>query len=202
LRRVGLALAIALVLLLPTAWAGGALVVEVPLSDPDAILSLASHEWERLPRTAALAASFPRARVILTDPSLMTEANCHDCANRGRRLVRLGVDASRIVHLPVLAAGTHGEALAALGYTRANEIKRLVIVTSPYHTRRSLATFRAVFDGSGVVLGIQPASVTPAIRPAFWWLQGYDRAYVPYEWAAVLYYRWQYGIPVSASGMP
>jgi hypothetical protein len=77
-------------------------------------------------------------------------------------------------------------------------------VTSPYHTRRALATFQHVFDGTGVAVGIEGAHDTSPARPAQWLFAPYDRAYVAYEWEAIVYYRWKYGVPfghpVEASG--
>ena len=51
---------------------GTLLVVRQPLERPDAIVSLASHEWERLPATARLARENPAASIILNSlsPSL------------------------------------------------------------------------------------------------------------------------------------
>ena len=68
-----------------------------------------------------------------------------------------------------------------------------MIVTTPYHTRRALAVFRSVFDGSGVEIGMAPASESPA-RPGRWWTTPYDRWYVAYEWAAIVYYAVKYRV--------
>lgn len=180
--------------------AGAALIVSHPLAAPDAIVSLASHEWERLPETARLAARHPEAVVLLTDPPVVTEANCHDCPGRVERLQALGVPPSRIRHVPIVTAGTHGEALAVRAFAAEHRLRRLVIVTSPYHTRRSLATFTQVLGATDHVLGVAPAPVSPPVRPGWWWWVPYDRAYVAYEWAAVSYYWWKHGVPLRLSG--
>ena len=174
-------------------WAGTLLVVSDALPRPDAIISLSSHEWERLPVTARLAAGNASAAVLLTLPQPATVDNCHDCAGRVRRLERLGVPPHRVRVLPLTAPGTYGEALAAREWARRADVRRLVIVTTPYHTRRSMATFSAVFDGSGVEIGIEPASTSPA-KPDRWWTTPYDRAYVVYEWTAIVYYAIRYGV--------
>jgi hypothetical protein len=72
-----------------------------------------------------------------------------------------------------------------------------MIATSPYHTRRSLALFCTVFEGSQVEIGIEPASTSPPVQPSRWFLNPVDRAYVPYEWAAVMYYAIKYRIPIG-----
>lgn len=186
----GLLLAVAL-------GAGRVLVAHLPLAHADAIVSLASHEWERLPAAARLAREQPQAMVILTVPERVTPYNCHDCANRVDRLRHLGVDRARVRELQLNAPGTYGEALAVRAFAEKTHIRSLVVATSPYHTRRALAAFHKVFQGTGIQVGVEPASATSPARPAWWWTAGYDRAYVAYEWAAIAYYTWQYGVGPS-----
>jgi uncharacterized SAM-binding protein YcdF (DUF218 family) len=177
-----------------TLFAGEVLVVTRPLTEVDAIVSLASHEWERLPLAASVAVRYPRAVVLLTEPREVTQLNCHDCAHRIDRLRDAGVAPTRVRVLPLTLHGTRGEAVATLTFARASHVRRLLIVTSPYHARRALATFRSVFEGTGVQIGIEPASATSPARPSGWWWAPYDRAYVAYEWAAIVYYAWKYRI--------
>jgi uncharacterized SAM-binding protein YcdF (DUF218 family) len=187
----GLALALSVV-----PFAGSALVVDAPLAAADAIVSLASHEWERLPAAAAAAGRYPNAVVVLTLPPVVNEFNCHDCAHRTERLVKLGLDERRIRIVPITLPGTYGEAVAIRTLLSSQHLRSLVVVTSPYHTRRSLATFRRVLEGTGVAVGAVPATATSPARPERWWAAPYDRAYVRYEWAAILYYQVRYGVPL------
>ena len=174
--------------------AGTALVVSKPLECADAVISLASHEWERLPLTARVAAANPDAIVLLTLPQPPTVFNCHDCDHRTDRLRLLGVDENRVRVLPIVGSGTYGEALTALAFARGAGIRRLVVATSPYHTRRALTTFQKVFEASGIEIGVEPAMASSPAQPSRWWWSGYDRAYVFYEWTAVAYYAWHYGV--------
>jgi len=175
-------------------WAGPTLVVSVPPRDPDAILSLASHEWERLPAVAAIGRKYPSAVILLTLPSPATEQNCHRCADRPGRLRQAGIDADRIHILTDAVSNTRDEALASLRYATRAKTKEIIIITSPYHTRRALATFRRTFGATDVKLAIQPALNWSPASPQRWWRHGYDRAYVTYEWAAILYYAIRFGI--------
>jgi uncharacterized SAM-binding protein YcdF (DUF218 family) len=179
----------------PLAHAGTALVVERDIGPPDAIIMLASHEWERLPAAAALARRYPEAIVIITIPQVVTTFTCHRCSERVDWLAAEGVSRQRVRVLHG-ASNTHGEALAAFQYSKREDFSRLVVVTSPYHTRRSLATFSTVFEGSGVKVGVAPASPAEA-KPDRWWLDRYDRHYVRYEWAALVHYRVKYRIPLD-----
>jgi uncharacterized SAM-binding protein YcdF (DUF218 family) len=176
--------------------AGTALIVSQPLHDPDIIISLASHEWERLPLAASLAARYPRAQVLLTLPANPTLSQCHDCPNRAARLVRAGVGLDRIRVVPLSLPGTYGEAIASLSYVRQGNMHRVLVVTSPYHTRRSLSLFRTVFANAGVEIGVLPATAYSPARPERWWMDPYDRWYVSYEWAARVYYAVRYGVPM------
>lgn len=187
IRRLAL-LCVAIALIAwPLSRAGTALVASHPITSPDAIVTLGSHEWERLPAAADLAAATPSALVLLTQPKNPTEHNCHDCAARAARLVAAGVAAARIVTLSATVSNTREEAAAARAECERRRLRRLVVVTSPYHTRRAWFAFRQAFAGSGVMLGMVPTVYSPA-QPARWWRAPYDRAYVRYEWAAIAYH--------------
>ena len=194
-RWVRPAIAVLLVLLAGFLTLGGRfLVLSVPLDRPDGVVSLASHEWERLPEAARLASANPKAVVLLTLPQTVTFRNCHDCPNRPRRLEQLGVVRSRVHVVSLLAEGTFGEALAVRDFAVSHRLKRVLVVTSPYHTRRTVAVFRKAFTGVEVQVGVQPASQYSEARPALWWMSPYDRWYVAYEWAAQAYYLFHYGV--------
>lgn len=182
-------------LLWPLSQAGTALIVTRDVGQPDAIVMLASHEWERLPAAAALARQHPDAVVLLTVPRVATIYNCHRCGERVGWLDDEGVDPARVRLVRTVESSTHGEALAAREHARREPLARLVVVTSPYHTRRALATFSAIFAGTGVDVGVMPAAPAQG-QPRRWWLDPYDRWYVRYEWAAILSYRLRRGIPL------
>jgi uncharacterized SAM-binding protein YcdF (DUF218 family) len=179
--------------------AGAALVVARDASPPDAIVMLASHEWERLPAAAAVARLYPSSRVLLTVPPKVTPWNCRNCAGRPHQFQEQGVAAARIVELTNYPAeNTYGEAIAVRRYlSDRGPIKTLLIVTSPYHTRRALHTFQHVLEPAGVQVGIHPAFAVSPANPRRWWLGVYDREYVPYEWAGIFYYRVKYGVPLT-----
>lgn len=201
-RRLGLAAAALALAAGSAAWCvpriGTTLVVQESIGEPDAIVTLASHEWERLPKAVALAKAFPRARVLLTLPSQVTVYNCHDCGRRVERLVRAGVESERIRVLGLTDTGTRGEALSVLRFTAREGVRRLLVVTSPYHTRRALLVFRYVLRGSGIQVG-SVAAQDPQVdlHPEHWWRSPNDRAYVGYEWAGLFYYWLRFGVPMT-----
>lgn len=168
---------------------GPFLALEVPLENPDAIVMLASHEWERLPAAVDAARRWPDAEVWITVPPVVTIYNCHLCSQRAGWLASLGVARTRIRELPLKATrrgGTWSEAEAARAQADVSGARRLLVVTTEYHTRRSWWTFERVFHGRGVELGVTGARAHSAMRAdAWWWTRPEDLAYVPYEWAAL-----------------
>ena len=177
--------------------AGDALIERRPLAAPDAIVILASHEWERLPAAAAIARHNPSSLVLLTLPRVVTAFNCHRCAERPAWLRQEGVAADHIVQLPWTTSNTYDEALAVSQFALRHPIRRLLIVTSPYHTRRALHVFETVLAGRGIAIGIEPASALSPADPDRWWWHPYDRWYVTHEWLGTLYYRLRYHVPIA-----
>jgi uncharacterized SAM-binding protein YcdF (DUF218 family) len=154
----------------------------------DALVVLASHEWERIPAAAALAADWPRAAVVLTVPRRFSDRSCHLCAERPRWLNHLGVAGERIVEVELVPdAGTWGEALAVTTAARARGWRRLTLVTSAYHTRRALWTFRKAAGGCCEV-GVRWAAGYSGLRPSRWWRSVEDAWYLGYELAALAKY--------------
>jgi uncharacterized SAM-binding protein YcdF (DUF218 family) len=175
-------------------YAGGLLVVSKPIDRPDAIVVLASHEWERLPVAAELARQYPSVPLMLTLPADVTEHNCYECSERLNWLSRAGVDRHRVVVLPHTVTNTYDEANASAAFVHAQGIRRLVVVTSPYHGRRALATFRHRFREARIDTNVTLASPMSHISPDRWWLRRYDRDYVAYEWAGIVYYALRFGV--------
>lgn len=197
LRRLAISagggVAILALALLPLRNAGGALIVQRGVGTPDAIIMLASHEWERLPAAADQARRYHDATVLITHPPVVTAYNCYRCDERVAWLESEGVARTRIHVLKGNITNTYTEAKAARAYLATPSAGSLLIVTSPYHTRRALETFETVFKGTSVRIGVLPAG---RADPGNWWWSGYDRHYVLYEWAAGLKYRIDYGVPL------
>ncbi len=172
--------------------AGVALVRTVPVSDPDAIVVLASHERARLAEARRMALRYRRARVLLTTPNHPIETPATKGDGRVEWLVQNGVRRDRIHVIPALARNTRDEARTVASELARSGGRQLLIVTSAYHTRRAIAVFRSQLRGAAVSVGIQPAP--SGVRPARWWTRRYDRLYVAYEWAAIGTYALRYRI--------
>lgn len=173
------------------------LVVSVDVPSPEVILVPASHEWERLPAAARLARQYPQARVVLTQPGTVNDVTCYRCGERPAQLMALGVEADRIRIMPIPSNNTYQEAESARDYCLAAGLTRIMVVTSPYHARRALASFRRVFQNDRVLTGVAPALGESGARPDAWWRSTTERTYVTYEIAALLTYAFRYSIPVT-----
>ncbi len=166
------------------------LIHEVPLDDPQAILALGSHEYERYPHTAELARRWPKARILITEPRERGRYNCDACPYRVEWLESLGVARQRVTKLEPPVLNTREELQVASAWMQANGLQRLLIVTSSYHTRRVGILART--SSGRLQLGV--VATHAAGEPArIWWARQYDRWYVPYEVAALLANWWRHG---------
>lgn len=175
-------------------YSGETLVLSRHVDRPNVIVVLASHEWERLPTAAQLARQNAAAQVLLTLPVHVTSSNCHDCSQRLTRLSEAGIDPNRVTVLSQRVTNTYDEATAAAAWVRRHQIDRVVVVTSPYHARRALATFRHQFGSAGIRADIGLETPLAGVHPTRWWLRPYERQYVTYEWAGIIYYAIRFGV--------
>jgi uncharacterized SAM-binding protein YcdF (DUF218 family) len=107
-------------------------------------------------------------------------------------LERAGVPRARVVVLSELVTGTHDEAILVRRYVEDRKLSSVLIVTSPYHSRRALWTMRKVFAGSGVKIGLvtpPPGQQTPP--PPTWWLHVGGWSTVAGEYIKLVYY-WRF----------
>ena len=135
----------------------------------------------------------PNAKVLLSQPITLNAFNCHDCGHRVDRLVAAGVNPAQIELMDRRVYRTLDEAEAFKAWAAGRHVRSVVIVTSPYHTVRALASFQHVLNGTGIAVGVHPATGSPA-EPRAWWWHRYDRWYVTYEWRARLFYLVRFGI--------
>ena len=72
-------------------------------------------------------------------------------------LIEEGVPPEAIVILPYTASGSMYDARHALDYARAQGLESLLVVTSDYHTRRTLWCFQRAAGAEPLELGVLPA---------------------------------------------
>ncbi len=202
-RRVLVVAGVALAAWSLAAWvAARALVVvadELPRADRIVVLAGSSTYRERTRLAAALFREGRAPKVTLTNDDLRggwsneLQRNPYFVERAAAELRRAGVPDEGIETLPRAVTSTHDEALVMREHAEAQGLRSLLVVTSAYHTRRALWTFRKVFEGSGVQVGlvsVPPGDETP--EPATWWLHAQGWRVVAGEYVKLIYYRLRY----------
>jgi uncharacterized SAM-binding protein YcdF (DUF218 family) len=198
-RRRFLVIAIVLLAVTPLfAWlAARVLVVKADIASPDSIvvLSGSSTYLERAGWAANLYGEGRAPLILLTDDGLIggwdhrEERNLHYFEMTAKRLQQLGVPKDRIQVIPGLASGTYEETLLIRDYTASHNLKRILIVTSAYHSRRALWSMRRACEGSGIEVGIDsppPGWQTPTLWR--WWTKRWGWKVVGGEYVKMIYY--------------
>jgi len=187
--------------------AASSLIVSQPLARADALIVMAggaSAYGERLHHAVGLFRSGQGTRVLLTDDgqrgywSRELQRNPTSVERAATVLERAGVPRDRIEILPGIVRGTIDEARAAKRYATTHGLRSLVVVTSPYHSRRALWTLRHELRGHGVVVGSDPVPMTPTgPRPADWWIRRSGWRTVAAEFVKLPFYWLAYGLPAA-----
>ncbi len=168
------------------------LIVSKPIDHPDAIIVLGGGAAyiERTELAGELFRNGVAPRVILTNDGLHGGWNENQQRNpffyelAKRNLTANGVPGFAIEVMPDVVESTHDEAI--LIATSGDRFKRVLIVTSPHHTRRALRTFERA--ANGIEFGIaSPADSLGWI----WWLSptgwkriGLEYVKLGYYWAS------------------
>jgi uncharacterized SAM-binding protein YcdF (DUF218 family) len=184
------------------AWAAArTLIVHAAMDNADAIVVLSgSSAYEE--RTGQAAELFHHGRaplIVLTDDhtrggwSSAEQRNPFFVERASTRLVELGVPRERIKIAAGLAASTYDEAQLLKHYARDQGFRSVLIVTSAYHSRRALWTFRKALAGTSTSVGLEHVPLgnhTPST--VFWWLQPEGWRSVGGEYVKLVYYWMKY----------
>ena len=184
------------------AWAAAKfLIVRAPIEHADAIvlLSGSSSYKERAHRAAELFEAGKAPRVILTNDgqqgswSNELQRNPFYYESTLAELNRLGVPRENVDVLMEPVSNTYEEALLVRNHVEKRQIRSILVVTSAYHSRRSLWTYRRLMENTGVTVGLEAAPVgwqTPS--PWVWWYRARGWQIVPTEYFKLMYYRFRF----------
>ena len=184
------------------AWAGARLLIvksDLAAADAIVVMSGSSTYLERSDWAARLYREGRAPVVILTNDSLISGWDKQEQRNpyfyelAARELQKRGVPESKIQVVSDIALGTYEESLGVRDYATAHQFKRLLVVTSAYHTRRTLWSLRHACEGSGIEVGIDsppPGWQTPA--PSRWWYRRWGWKVVAGEYVKLIYYWLRY----------
>jgi uncharacterized SAM-binding protein YcdF (DUF218 family) len=158
------------------------LVARDPPQAADAALVLAGDpDYERTRTAATLVVSGQARLLILTGG----ERGPGDSAESLREVaLGLGVPAGSI-RMEQVSTSTHESLVAVQPILAQENVRRLALVTSPYHERR--ATWAAQRTLRGVEILSHPASPS-TWEPAGWWKTAWNRRIVVGEYLKLVYY--------------
>ena len=178
-------------------YAGQYLIVDRPLQKADAIVVLAGAQVDRWLEAVDLYRE-GLAPLIVMSPGYVDPLG-DDLRARGIRLPRdidvhrdamlqLGVPASAIEIMPHGYDNTADEAAGVRTIAQPRGWKRLIVVTSKYHTRRSLFAFNRELRGSGIEVQVR-GSRYDRVQPGGWWRNRSDLRFVVSELQKLAAYR-------------
>jgi uncharacterized SAM-binding protein YcdF (DUF218 family) len=203
LRRRFLVVAALLLVATPLiAWgAARLLIVKADMESADAIIVLSGSSTyvERAARAAELYQAGRAPVVVLTNDGVISgwdhkeERNPYYYELSKKRMEQFGVPSDRITVAPGQAVGTYDESVLIRDFATAQGWKRLLIVTSGYHSRRAFWSMRRACEGSGIEVGINSAPTgwqTPS--PWLWWSKTWGWKLVAGEYLKMIYYWTKY----------
>lgn len=147
---------------------GRFLIVSDPLQHADAIVPLAG-ERDRVVYAAELFGEGYATWFVATDMPHQVPGIEDSYAQLVRReAVWHGVPDERILTVSATAQTTYQEALAVRQLCQEHGWRTLLVVTSPYHTRRARLAFRDAFRDTGIAIIVHPVS-HHWYTPDTWW---------------------------------
>ena len=178
-RRLALTLGVYVLVSLAAAlgtarWLGPWLVVDEPLARSDVIFVTDGKTPQRELEGAALFLEGWAPRVALTLPREPISEDVRRLAGEpaqqehsARILRRRGVPEAAIVRLERMVDNTEQELQADFDYARGQGFRRVIIVSSPYHTRRIRVIWRSRFEAE--IPAVVRVTRYGPVDPARWW---------------------------------
>jgi uncharacterized SAM-binding protein YcdF (DUF218 family) len=184
------------------AWIGAKLLIvknEFQSADAILVLSGSATYLERADWAARLYRQGRAPVVVVTNEGLMSgwssieERNPYFYELEIKELQQRGVPAANIRVILETVTGTYEESLQLCHYATTHQLKRVLVVTSAYHSRRALWSLRRACRGTEIEIGIDsppPGWQTPS--PGFWWGYRWGWRVVAGEFVKIVYYRLRY----------
>jgi uncharacterized SAM-binding protein YcdF (DUF218 family) len=168
-------------------WAGNFLVAqEGPPRKADAALVLAGDAFgRRILRGAEMVREGHVPLVYVSGPHELYGFSEDELAIQFA--VKKGLPAAWFQGLPNQANSTDEEARSLLPELQRRGVKRLLLVTSNYHTRRATRIFRRIAAERGILIEIHPVAARDALfEPSTWWHSRPAQKIFLLEWTKTL----------------
>lgn len=175
---------------------GNFLVQEDTPQKAEAMFILSGQADERMDYALYIDKEMGLAPRIMTlgagiSPTLIAMNMALNDAEVGRgALIRGGIDSMRIEALPI-GTSTFEESEEILGFSQVRGYKKIIILSSKFHTRRVRSVFKKKFRKAGievVVLGAEPKDY----ELDKWWEDETALLFVNNEYVKLLYYAFRY----------
>jgi len=140
---------------------GNYLVVSDRLQPANAIVVLSGDLGGRMVETASLFKEQVADWVILTETEQPSDnSEIETPSTQAKRLDALheGIPEESILITTVKSSSTFDEAKAVLSLMQEKNLTSCIVVTDPFHSRRTRMTFSDVFRGSGITVIIHPVA--------------------------------------------
>lgn len=157
----------------------GFLIVQDPLEKADVIVVLSGgRKDERVRQAADLFHQGYAPQVLLSGGEQLQGISIHDLL-RQQALVN-GIPASALL-FESASTSTYEQARYLRPLFEERHVRRTIVVTSSYHTRRTRYLFRKVFAGSPVAILVYPVQ-QDYFSPVRWWTRDWDTEEVVLEY--------------------
>jgi len=139
------------------------LVVNAPLQHADALVVMAGEIPVRLQAAARAYFNGKADKILLTNDGILggwseeKQRNLYQVEWAEEELLKMKIPENAIVKLAYSSSGSVYDALNTRTAVVKMGIKSITVVTSDYHTRRSLWIFERVFRGLPVKIGVYSA---------------------------------------------
>ncbi len=166
-------------------WLGAFLIVADPLQPSDAVVVLSGGALDRLDTAVAVIADGNARYLILT--------NTDERADNGRKTTdylfseatRRGISVPQIDITDLTVSTTADEAAAVRDLMQERGWQRCVVVTDPYHSRRTRFLFHQAFQGTGLEARVVPVKGS-WYRSSSWFLSRDGWETTMREWGKLL----------------
>ena len=169
------------------------LVIEPTLQRADALVLMAGSPRERLPTVVRLYQEGRAPKILMANDgnrgawSQELQRNLYEVEWAELELLKQGIPAGAIEKLPFSTSGTIHDARHAMDFARGRGLRSLLVVTSDYHTRRTLWSFQQAAGDDSLFLAVHPVFAEKAADLRF------RRFYIlSVEVIKNFYYRWRY----------
>ncbi len=138
--------------------AGEFLVHADPLERAGVVVLLSGGGTERMSEAAKLMKGRYAELLLLTDTARVMPEGMLESQYMRLEAVRLGVSPAQVQLSQPTVESTRDEAFKVREFMLLHQITDCIVVTDPYHTRRTRLIFRDVMAGSGIGVRVIPSS--------------------------------------------